>query len=91
MTDNIRWGLDNPHPFSQMQTELIWKAKYDEYGNRRRGISPGVPCRFNRLRRLMNLPPVLLCRGCYLIRWKPIVTTLAKLKWIFMKKNEKEK
>jgi len=35
MADNIRWGLDNPHPFSQMKTELIWEGKYDEYGNRR--------------------------------------------------------
>ena len=34
MTDKIRWGLDNPHPFSQMKTELIWEGKYDEYGNR---------------------------------------------------------
>jgi adenine-specific DNA-methyltransferase len=35
MADNIRWGLDNPHPFSQMKTVLIWEVKYDEYGNRR--------------------------------------------------------
>ena len=35
MADNIRWGLDNPHPFSQMKTELIWEGKCDEYGNRR--------------------------------------------------------
>jgi adenine-specific DNA-methyltransferase len=35
MADNIRWGLDNPHPFSQMKTELIWERKHDEYGNRR--------------------------------------------------------
>ena len=35
MTNNTRWGLDNPHPFSQMKTELIWEGKYDEYGNRR--------------------------------------------------------
>jgi len=35
MSNNIRWGLDNPHPFSQMKTELIWEGKYDEYGNRR--------------------------------------------------------
>ena len=34
MTDNIRWGLDNPHPFSQMKTELIWEGKCDEYDNR---------------------------------------------------------
>ena len=35
MTNNTRWGLDNPHPFSRMKTELIWEGKYDEYGNRR--------------------------------------------------------
>lgn len=35
MGDKIRWGLDNPHPFSQMKTELIWDGKCDEYGNRR--------------------------------------------------------
>jgi len=35
MAGNIRWGLDNPHPFSKMKTELIWEGKYDEYGNRR--------------------------------------------------------
>jgi len=35
MTNNTRWGLVNPHPFSQMKTELIWEGKYDEYGNRR--------------------------------------------------------
>jgi adenine-specific DNA-methyltransferase len=35
MADDIRWGLNNLHPFSQMQTELIWEGKYDEYGNRR--------------------------------------------------------
>ena len=35
MTNNIRWGLDNLRPFSEMKTKLIWKGKYDEYGNRR--------------------------------------------------------
>ena len=35
MNNKIRWGLDNPHPFSQMKTELIWEGKYDECGNRR--------------------------------------------------------
>ena len=34
MADKIRWGLDNPHPFLQMKTELIWEGKYDEYGKR---------------------------------------------------------
>ena len=35
MADKIRWGLDNPHPFSQMKMELIWEGKNDEYGSRR--------------------------------------------------------
>ena len=35
MANNIRWGLDNPHLFSQMKTELILEGKYGEYGNRR--------------------------------------------------------
>jgi adenine-specific DNA-methyltransferase len=28
-------GAGNPHPLSQLRTELIWEGKYDEYGNRR--------------------------------------------------------
>ena len=35
MADKIRRGLDKPHPFLQMKTELIWEGKYDEHGNRR--------------------------------------------------------
>ena len=34
MPDPIRWGLDNPHPLSQVKTELIWAGKYDAYGRR---------------------------------------------------------
>ena len=28
-------GQDNPHPFSQMKTELVWEGKCDEFGIRR--------------------------------------------------------
>jgi adenine specific DNA methylase Mod len=28
-------GPENPHPFSQLRTELVWEGKYDEYGRRR--------------------------------------------------------
>lgn len=31
----LKYGPQNPHPLSQMRTELIWEGKYDEYGNRR--------------------------------------------------------
>jgi DNA modification methylase len=34
-TPPVRYGLDNPHPLSQVKTELVWDGKYDEYGNRR--------------------------------------------------------
>jgi len=35
MTQPPTYGPHNPHPLSQMRTELIWEGKYDEYGNRR--------------------------------------------------------
>lgn len=35
MSEHIRWGPDNPHPLSKLNTELVWDGKYDEYGNRR--------------------------------------------------------
>lgn len=31
----IAYGPNNPHPLSQMRTELVWEGKYDEFGNRR--------------------------------------------------------
>jgi hypothetical protein len=33
MENNIRWGLNNPHLFSQMKMELIWEGKYCKYVN----------------------------------------------------------
>ena len=32
---NTPYGPNNPHPLSQLKTELVWDGKYDEYGNRR--------------------------------------------------------
>jgi adenine-specific DNA-methyltransferase len=34
MSEKI-YGPANPHPLSQLRTELVWEGKYDEYGNRR--------------------------------------------------------
>ncbi len=31
----IPYGPHNPHPLSQIRTELVWEGKYDEFGNRR--------------------------------------------------------
>jgi hypothetical protein len=30
--EQIRWGLDNPHPFSEMKTELIWNRQIKQRG-----------------------------------------------------------
>lgn len=35
MAGEFHWGPANPHPLSQMRTELVWDGKYDEYGRRR--------------------------------------------------------
>lgn len=35
MANNTPYGPANPHPLSQLKTELVWDGKYDEYGNRR--------------------------------------------------------
>lgn len=34
-TNGKRYGPANPHPLSQLRTELVWEGKYDECGNRR--------------------------------------------------------
>jgi very-short-patch-repair endonuclease/DNA modification methylase len=44
-----RWGSDNPHPLSQMKTELVWEGKYDEYGNRRPVNLPTTPLPLQRI------------------------------------------
>jgi adenine-specific DNA-methyltransferase len=35
MKEINNYGPGNPHPLSQMRTELVWEGKYDEYGRRR--------------------------------------------------------
>ncbi|HWP91681.1 MAG TPA: site-specific DNA-methyltransferase [Thermodesulfobacteriota bacterium] len=35
MSQTPKWSPQNPHPLSQMKTELVWEGKYDEFGNRR--------------------------------------------------------
>jgi C_GCAxxG_C_C family probable redox protein len=34
MPEPTRYGLDNPHPLSQLKTELVWAGKYDATGRR---------------------------------------------------------
>ena len=43
MPDPIRYGLDNPHPLSQVKTELVWAGKYDAYGRRMAPLRVKLP------------------------------------------------
>src|SRR5688572_22338157 len=41
--DRPRYGPEQPHPLSTLQTELVWEGKYDEYGDRRQPALPAQP------------------------------------------------
>jgi adenine-specific DNA-methyltransferase len=43
------YGPENPHPLSQLKTELVWEGKYDEYGNRRPVKLPASPLPLQRI------------------------------------------
>ncbi|MFZ1682229.1 MAG: site-specific DNA-methyltransferase [Rhizobiaceae bacterium] len=43
------YGPGNPHPLSQMRTELVWEGKYDEFGNRREVSTSGMSMPFQRI------------------------------------------
>lgn len=43
MPEPIRYGLDNPHPLSQMKTELIWAGKYDAAGRKTAPVRVKLP------------------------------------------------
>lgn len=38
----VKYGPSNPHPLSQMRTELVWEGKYDQFGNRREVNAAGL-------------------------------------------------
>ena len=48
-TRALAYGSENPHPLSQMKTELVWEGKYDEYGNRRPVKLPTTPLPLQRI------------------------------------------
>jgi adenine specific DNA methylase Mod len=43
------FGAHNPHPLSQLQTELVWEGKYDEFGNRRPVDAAGLAMPMQRI------------------------------------------
>lgn len=48
-TGEPAWGPGHPHPLSQLQTELVWEGKYDEYGNRRTVDAAGLAMPMQRI------------------------------------------
>jgi adenine-specific DNA-methyltransferase len=48
-TSEPTWGPARPHPVSQLQTELVWEGKYDEYGNRRTVDAAGLAMPMQRI------------------------------------------
>lgn len=46
------YGTHNPHPLSQMRTELVWEGKYDEYGQRREVDIAGCAMPMQRIERI---------------------------------------
>jgi len=45
----VPYGPADPHPLSQLQTELVWEGKYDEYGVRRPVDSAGLAMPMQRI------------------------------------------
>lgn len=43
MPEPIHYGLDNPHPLSQLKTELIWAGKYDATGRKTAPVRVVLP------------------------------------------------
>ena len=81
MADNKSWGLDDPHPFSLMKTELIWEGKYDEYGNRRTVDIAGCAMPFQKIETLTNQLHEPWSKGTCLTRIKPIGMISRSLIW----------
>ena len=51
------YGPHNPHPLSQMRTELVWEGKYDEYGNRREVDVAGLAMPLQKISALSRFAP----------------------------------
>jgi adenine-specific DNA-methyltransferase len=43
------YGPHNPHPLSQLQSELVWEGKYDDFGSRRTVDSAGLAMPMQRI------------------------------------------
>jgi uncharacterized protein len=54
----------HPHPLSQMSTELVWKGKYDEYGQRREVDIAGCVMPMMQIYQRLNVMPNQIASFC---------------------------
>ena len=54
----------NPQPLSQMQTELVWEGKYDEYGDRHEVDIAGCAMPLPKLYQRLNVTPAQISDFC---------------------------
>jgi hypothetical protein len=76
-TNEPAWGPAHPHPLSQLQTELVWEGKYDEYGNRRTVDSAGLGMPMQRIETIDEPRARAEAQAIYSIPRKPTSTTSA--------------
>ena len=64
MTQQPTYGSHNPHPLSQMRSELVWEGKYDEYGQRREVDIAGCAMPMQQIYQRLNTTPEQLTDFC---------------------------
>jgi uncharacterized protein len=62
------YGPHNPHPLSQMRTELVWQGKYDEYGQRREVDIAGCAMPIQQIYQRLKTTPEQITDLCE--KWK---------------------
>ena len=73
----IPYGPNNPHPLSQLTTELVWEGNYDEYGHRREVDAAGASMPLQKIETITNLRAARWCKVVCLTQKRPTATTFA--------------
>jgi uncharacterized protein len=58
------YGPHNPHPLSQMRSQLVWEGKYDEDGQRREVDVGGCAMLMQKIYHRLNIQPKQLADFC---------------------------